>query len=151
MDQESNYDYNYQQLILSNQSFWKNNSGAFLESNSSFNPSSWNSQEWSDYNFESINESQNLSESSSDYRYKPYPKQEHFLAAESLSQSTKNAAKLRRERENIEFRQLSFYLPLPRAISSQLDKASIVKLVNSFFELKFLMASGDSGSEGEKI
>ena len=143
MAQESGYDY-YNPLVFPNQNFWYNNSASFLEATTS-STLNWTSQDWPENNFESFQEPQLLNDSS-DCRYKPYPSQEYDL--ENLSQSTKNAAKLRRERENVEFRQLALYLPLPKTISSQLDKASIVKLVNSFFQLKVFMTSDDSCSEG---
>uniref|UniRef100_A0A8C3QK17 SIM bHLH transcription factor 2 n=1 Tax=Cyanoderma ruficeps TaxID=181631 RepID=A0A8C3QK17_9PASS len=43
-----------------------------------------------------------------------------------MKEKSKNAAKTRREKENGEFYELAKLLPLPSAITSQLDKASII-------------------------
>uniref|UniRef100_A0A3P9NAT6 BHLH domain-containing protein n=1 Tax=Poecilia reticulata TaxID=8081 RepID=A0A3P9NAT6_POERE len=49
---------------------------------------------------------------------------------------SKNAAKTRRERENKEFYELAKLLPLPAAITSQLDKASIIRLTSSYLRMR---------------
>ena len=53
-------------------------------------------------------------------------------------EKSKNAAKTRRERENNEFQELAHLLPLPAAITSQLDKASIIRLTTSFLKMRTL-------------
>ncbi|KAI4813963.1 hypothetical protein KUCAC02_003181 [Chaenocephalus aceratus] len=49
-----------------------------------------------------------------------------------MKEKCKNAAKTRREKENGEFYELAKLLPLPGAITSQLDKASIIRLTSSY-------------------
>ncbi|OAF70711.1 Neuronal PAS domain-containing protein 1 [Intoshia linei] len=50
----------------------------------------------------------------------------------------KNQAKHRREKENIEYNLLSKLIPLPSAITNQLDKASIIRLSTCFLKLRML-------------
>ncbi|KAI8427001.1 hypothetical protein MSG28_014650 [Choristoneura fumiferana] len=45
-----------------------------------------------------------------------------------MKEKSKNAARSRREKENAEFLELAKMLPLPAAITSQLDKASVIRL-----------------------
>lgn len=49
---------------------------------------------------------------------------------------SKEAAKLRRGKENEEFKDLSNLLPFHREIIDQLDKASIIRLTISFLKLR---------------
>ncbi|KFV90157.1 SIM2 protein, partial [Psilopogon haemacephalus] len=51
-------------------------------------------------------------------------------------EKSKNAAKTRREKENGEFYELAKLLPLPSAITSQLDKASIIRLTTSYLKMR---------------
>jgi len=44
-----------------------------------------------------------------------------------MKDKSKNAARNRREKENTEFFELGKLLPLPAAITSQLDKASVIR------------------------
>ncbi len=55
-----------------------------------------------------------------------------------VKEKSKNAAKTRRERENCEFQDLAKLLPLPFAITTQLDKASIIRLTTSFLKMRTL-------------
>ncbi|KAH9633863.1 hypothetical protein HF086_013752 [Spodoptera exigua] len=48
-----------------------------------------------------------------------------------MKEKSKNAARSRREKENAEFLELAKLLPLPSAITSQLDKASVIRLTTS--------------------
>eukprot|EP00064_Thunnus_orientalis_P016046 superscaffoldBa00003096_g16109 len=53
-----------------------------------------------------------------------------------MKEKSKNAAKTRRENENGEFYELAKLLPLPAAITSQLDKASIIRLTSSYLKMR---------------
>ncbi|EQB78520.1 single-minded 2-like protein [Camelus ferus] len=53
-----------------------------------------------------------------------------------MKEKSKNAAKTRREKENGEFYELAKLLPLPSAITSQLDKASIIRLTTSYLKMR---------------
>ncbi|EHB00864.1 Neuronal PAS domain-containing protein 1 [Heterocephalus glaber] len=57
-------------------------------------------------------------------------------------EKSRNAARSRRGKENLEFFELSKLLPLPGAISSQLDKASIVRLSVTYLPLRRFAALG---------
>ncbi|RUS85952.1 hypothetical protein EGW08_006281 [Elysia chlorotica] len=55
---------------------------------------------------------------------------------EAMKEKSKNAARTRREKENAEFYELAKMLPLPSAITSQLDKASIIRLSTSYLKMR---------------
>ncbi|XP_047383015.1 neuronal PAS domain-containing protein 1 isoform X3 [Sciurus carolinensis] len=57
-------------------------------------------------------------------------------------EKSRNAARSRRGKENLEFFELAKLLPLPGAISSQLDKASIVRLSVTYLRLRRFAALG---------
>ncbi|NXK89544.1 SIM2 protein, partial [Formicarius rufipectus] len=57
-------------------------------------------------------------------------------------EKSKNAAKTRREKENGEFYELAKLLPLPSAITSQLDKASIIRLTTSYLKMRAVFPEG---------
>jgi len=59
-----------------------------------------------------------------------------------MKEKPKNAAKCRREKENAEFQELARLLPLPRAITAQLDKASIIRLSTSYLRLRQVFPHG---------
>lgn len=64
-----------------------------------------------------------------------------------MKDKCKNAAKTRREKENGEFYELAKLLPLPAAITSQLDKASIIRLTSSYLKMRAVFPDGrHSGS-----
>lgn len=72
-----------------------------------------------------------------------------------MKEKSKNAAKTRREKENGEFYELAKLLPLPSAITSQLDKASIIRLTTSYLKMRAVfpegeaaVGSGDAGKPG---
>ncbi|NXB70556.1 SIM2 protein, partial [Donacobius atricapilla] len=67
-------------------------------------------------------------------------------AAVAMKEKSKNAAKTRREKENGEFYELAKLLPLPSAITSQLDKASIIRLTTSYLKMRAVFPEGKGGS-----
>jgi len=62
----------------------------------------------------------------------------------TMKDKSKNAAKTRREKENAEFYELAKLLPLPPAITSQLDKASIIRLTTSYLKMRAVFPDGQS-------
>ena len=62
-----------------------------------------------------------------------------------MKDKSKNAARNRREKENGEFFELGRLLPLPAAITSQLDKASIIRLTTSFLKMRQVFPEGERG------
>lgn len=60
-----------------------------------------------------------------------------------MKEKSKNAAKTRREKENGEFYELAKLLPLPSAITSQLDKASIIRLTTSYLKMRSVFPDGE--------
>ncbi|XP_037923541.1 protein single-minded isoform X2 [Hermetia illucens] len=59
-----------------------------------------------------------------------------------MKEKSKNAARSRREKENAEFFELAKLLPLPSAITSQLDKASIIRLTTSYLKMRQVFPDG---------
>ncbi|XP_004076501.1 single-minded homolog 2 [Oryzias latipes] len=66
-----------------------------------------------------------------------------------MKEKSKNAAKTRREKENGEFYELAKLLPLPAAITSQLDKASIIRLTSSYLKMRAVFPEGLGDGWGE--
>ena len=62
---------------------------------------------------------------------------------ELRKEKSRDAARSRRGKENFEFYELAKLLPLPAAITSQLDKASIIRLTISYLKLRQFSESGD--------
>ncbi|XP_063168482.1 neuronal PAS domain-containing protein 1 [Candoia aspera] len=58
-------------------------------------------------------------------------------------EKSRNAARSRRGKENFEFYELAKLLPLPSAITSQLDKASIVRLTITYLKMRNFTLHGD--------
>ncbi|RWS31803.1 protein trachealess-like isoform X5 [Leptotrombidium deliense] len=58
-------------------------------------------------------------------------------------EKSRDAARSRRGKENHEFYELAKLLPLPAAITSQLDKASIIRLTISYLKLREFAANGE--------
>merc|ERR1719370_997935 len=58
-------------------------------------------------------------------------------------EKSRDAARSRRGKENYEFYELAKMLPLPSAITSQLDKASIIRLTISYLRLREFASQGD--------
>ncbi|XP_075751751.1 bHLH transcription factor single-minded [Rhipicephalus microplus] len=65
-----------------------------------------------------------------------------------MKEKSKNAARHRREKENAEFGELGQLLPLPAAITSQLDKASVIRLTSSYLKMRDLFPDGLGDSWG---
>uniref|UniRef100_A0A3Q3LMI4 BHLH domain-containing protein n=1 Tax=Labrus bergylta TaxID=56723 RepID=A0A3Q3LMI4_9LABR len=65
-------------------------------------------------------------------------------AGPAMKEKSKNAARTRREKENSEFYELAKLLPLPSAITSQLDKASIIRLTTSYLKMRIVFPEGES-------
>lgn len=59
-----------------------------------------------------------------------------------MKEKSKNAARSRREKENAEFLELAKLLPLPSAITTQLDKASIIRLTTSYLKMRQVFPDG---------
>ncbi|XP_030763875.1 single-minded homolog 1 isoform X2 [Sitophilus oryzae] len=59
-----------------------------------------------------------------------------------MKEKSKNAARSRREKENAEFIELGKLLPLPAAITTQLDKASIIRLTTSYLKMRQVFPDG---------
>ena len=62
---------------------------------------------------------------------------------ELRKEKSRDAARSRRGKENYEFYELAKMLPLPPAITSQLDKASIIRLSISYLKLRDFSTHGD--------
>lgn len=62
---------------------------------------------------------------------------------ELRKEKSRDAARSRRGKENYEFYELAKLLPLPAAITSQLDKASIIRLTISYLKLRDFSSHGD--------
>ncbi|XP_072283992.1 neuronal PAS domain-containing protein 3 isoform X2 [Pyxicephalus adspersus] len=58
-------------------------------------------------------------------------------------EKSRDAARSRRGKENFEFYELAKLLPLPAAITSQLDKASIIRLTISYLKMRDFASQGD--------
>uniref|UniRef100_A0A671SSN3 SIM bHLH transcription factor 1b n=1 Tax=Sinocyclocheilus anshuiensis TaxID=1608454 RepID=A0A671SSN3_9TELE len=63
-----------------------------------------------------------------------------------MKEKSKTAARTRREKENSEFYELARMLPLPSAITSQLDKASIIRLTSSYLKMRLVFPQGQTPS-----
>lgn len=71
------------------------------------------------------------------------PKASSSIGARSaMKEKSKNAARSRREKENAEFIELGKLLPLPQAITSQLDKASVIRLTTSYLKMRQVFPDG---------
>ncbi|KAG8322914.1 Neuronal PAS domain-containing protein 3 [Homalodisca vitripennis] len=62
---------------------------------------------------------------------------------ELRKEKSRDAARSRRGKENFEFYELAKMLPLPAAITSQLDKASIIRLTISYLKMRDFSGHGD--------
>ncbi|KAJ8314480.1 hypothetical protein KUTeg_006630 [Tegillarca granosa] len=67
-----------------------------------------------------------------------------------MKDKSKNAARTRREKENAEFYELAKMLPLPAAITSQLDKASIIRLCTSYLKMRSVFPDGLGDAWGHR-
>lgn len=66
-----------------------------------------------------------------------------YSILELRKEKSRDAARSRRGKENYEFYELAKMLPLPAAITSQLDKASIIRLTISYLKLRDFTQHGD--------
>jgi len=66
-----------------------------------------------------------------------------YSILELRKEKSRDAARSRRGKENYEFYELAKLLPLPAAITSQLDKASIIRLTISYLKLRDFSSHGD--------
>ncbi len=57
--------------------------------------------------------------------------------------NTENEARSRREKENAEILELARLLPLDAAITSQLDKASVIRLTTSYLGMRYVFPDGE--------
>lgn len=64
------------------------------------------------------------------------------LTTELRKEKSRDAARSRRSKETEVFYELAHTLPLPRGVSSHLDKASIMRLTISYLRMNSLIASG---------
>lgn len=64
----------------------------------------------------------------------------------AMKEKSKNAARKRRENENVEFTQLNELLPLPHEITQQLDKASVIRLTTSYLKMRQVFPDGLGGA-----
>ncbi|CAF0754345.1 unnamed protein product [Didymodactylos carnosus] len=69
---------------------------------------------------------------------------------EAMKEKSKNAARSRREKENAEFYELAKLLPLPHAITDQLDKASVIRLTTSYLKMRAIIPEGLGGAWGSR-
>lgn len=60
-----------------------------------------------------------------------------------MKEKSKNAARNRREKENMEFSELGKLLPLPPVITQQLDKASVIRLTTSYLKMRQVFPDGE--------
>lgn len=61
----------------------------------------------------------------------------------AMKEKSKNAARSRREKENSEFGELAKLLPLPHTVTTQLDKASIIRLTTSYLKMRQVFPEGE--------
>uniref|UniRef100_A0A671PDV7 Neuronal PAS domain-containing protein 3 n=1 Tax=Sinocyclocheilus anshuiensis TaxID=1608454 RepID=A0A671PDV7_9TELE len=74
----------------------------------------------------------------------PYPNKPINTELQALrKEKSRDAARSRRGKENFEFYELAKMLPLPGAITSQLDKASIIRLTISYLKMRDFTNQGD--------
>ncbi|XKL62017.1 hypothetical protein PGB90_001850 [Kerria lacca] len=69
-------------------------------------------------------------------------RRDDYASTLEMKEKSKNAARSRREKENAEFGELSKLLPLPNAITNQLDKASIIRLTTSYLKMRDVFPNG---------
>ncbi|XP_071861530.1 bHLH transcription factor single-minded isoform X1 [Bombus fervidus] len=59
-----------------------------------------------------------------------------------MKEKSKKAARIRRDRENQEFLELAKLLPVPAALTGQMDKASVIRLTTSYLKMRALFPNG---------
>ena len=73
----------------------------------------------------------------------PHLADPHPRILELRKEKSRDAARSRRGKENQEYYELAKMLPLPSAITSQLDKASIIRLTIAYLRLREFAAQGE--------
>ncbi|XP_065152572.1 hypoxia inducible factor 1 subunit alpha a isoform X3 [Paramisgurnus dabryanus] len=71
------------------------------------------------------------------------------VSSERRKEKSRDAARCRRGKESEVFYELAKELPLPHSITSNLDKASVIRLALSYFRLRKLVDTGVLGVETE--
>lgn len=77
-----------------------------------------------------------------------YPLNDNSIASTSgpqevvMKEKSKKAARIRRDRENQEFLELAKLLPVPAALTGQMDKASVIRLTTSYLKMRALFPNG---------
>lgn len=69
---------------------------------------------------------------------------------QNMKEKPKSAAKTRREKESQAFGDLAALLPLPASVTSQLDKASIIRLCTSYLRLRSAYPHGIGNAWGHR-
>lgn len=64
------------------------------------------------------------------------------MVVRKMKEKCKDAARMRREKERAEFVELAKLLPLPSSTTSQLDKASIIRLTSSYLRMRNAFPEG---------
>lgn len=64
------------------------------------------------------------------------------VSSERRKEKSRDAARCRRGKESEVFYELAQELPMPRSISSSLDKASIMRLTISYLRMRKLLGTG---------
>ncbi|KAG9336617.1 hypothetical protein JZ751_002964 [Albula glossodonta] len=70
------------------------------------------------------------------------PSPSHRVSSERRKEKSRDAARCRRGKESEVFYELAHELPLPHNISSNLDKASIMRLTISYLRMRKLLSTG---------
>ncbi|TNN37234.1 Collagen alpha-2(I) chain [Liparis tanakae] len=86
----------------------------------------------------------NFDDLKSDEQTRIFPRTDETDRLQALrKEKSRDAARSRRGKENFEFYELAKMLPLPGAITSQLDKASIIRLTISYLKMRDFANQGD--------
>lgn len=70
------------------------------------------------------------------------PPVSHRVSSERRKEKSRDAARCRRGKESEVFYELAQQLPLPHSVSSNLDKASIMRLTISYLRIRKLLSTG---------
>ncbi|CAK9298120.1 unnamed protein product [Gordionus sp. m RMFG-2023] len=72
-----------------------------------------------------------------------------YIIEGNVKEKSKTAARTRREKENTEFLELAKLLPIPSAITNQLDKASIIRLTTSYLKIRQILPKNEGDDWGK--
>ncbi|CAB1335280.1 unnamed protein product, partial [Coregonus sp. 'balchen'] len=80
------------------------------------------------------------------------PEKKSRVSSERRKEKSRDAARYRRGKESEVFYELAQELPLPHSVTSNLDKASIMRLAISYLRMRKLLSTGQYplGSEEEE-